>query len=61
MLRFEDLKTIGISYSRNHLSNLEKLGLFPRRRKLGVGPTGRVVWIKAEVDAWVRSRLNEVA
>lgn len=48
MRRKEMLAAVGLCYTR--IYNMEKKGMFPKRRKLGVRAVG---WIKAEVDAWV--------
>ena len=43
-----------VLYSPAHIARLEKAGLFPKRVQLG---PGRVGWVKAEVEAWVRTRI----
>jgi prophage regulatory protein len=43
----------GIPYSRQYLSQLEKLGKFPRRFKLGPGTWGQVAWLEEEIDAFL--------
>ena len=37
----------GIPYTRQHLSRLEKKGLFPRRVHIG---DNRVAWVEDEID-----------
>jgi len=41
------------NYSRTSLWRLERLGLFPRRRKIG---PGRVAYLRSEVLQWCQSR-----
>ena len=45
-----------VPYTRQHLSRLEKRGLFPRRLQLC---GNRVAWIEAEIDAWIMARAAE--
>lgn len=55
ILRFEDLKALGIRYTSQHLGRLERAGAFPRRRKLNelAGKFGRVGWLASEIDGWL--------
>lgn len=54
LLRFRDLKPIkGISWSRVHVTRLEKLGQFPRRIQLGANT---VAWDEAEIDAMLAAK-----
>lgn len=50
-----DAKTLKrmVLFSRQHVTRLEKAGLFPKRIKLG---QHRVGWVKAEVEAWLKGR-----
>lgn len=41
------------NYSRTRRWELEKLGLFPKRRQLGEHKIG---WLKSEIDDWIKSR-----
>ena len=45
-----------IPFTRQHLSRLEKAGLFPRRVQVG---GQRVAWLESEVDAWIEARAAE--
>jgi prophage regulatory protein len=54
--RFTELKERGIPWSRMHVDRLEKAGKFPKRVQLG---ESTVVWVEAEVDAFVAGRLAE--
>lgn len=44
---------LGIPYSLTHISRLEKAGLFPLRKQLGLC---RVAWRYDELVEWVNSR-----
>jgi predicted DNA-binding transcriptional regulator AlpA len=51
LLTYPELKSKkGISYSRQHISRLEKEGKFPRR--IQISPS-RIGWYEHEIDAWV--------
>lgn len=54
-MRFVDLKGLkreyGIPFSRVHIGRLERAGLFPKRRKIGVH---RVVWVVEEIEEYCR-------
>jgi predicted DNA-binding transcriptional regulator AlpA len=53
LLSLAELKQFkGISYSRTHLSRLERQGKFPRRVHTSVS---RCYWIEAEVDQWIEN------
>jgi prophage regulatory protein len=52
VITWKELKS-RIPYSRTHIARLEKLGLFPRRIKLGRRRTG---WWESEIDEWLASR-----
>ena len=43
-----------VPYSASHIWRLERLGLFPRRIRLG---GNRVAWLQSEVNGWVEDRL----
>ena len=43
-----------VLYSPQHISRLEKAGLFPKRVTLG---PNRVGWVESEVLAWLEERL----
>lgn len=52
LLVFSDLYTKkGISYSREHIGRLEKVGQFPKRVKFCAG--GRSYWVEAEIDEFI--------
>lgn len=57
LLSFKDLEALGIDFTRITLSRLEDLGKFPKRIKLGTGPSGRVAWIESEVMAWIEDAM----
>lgn len=54
LVRYPDLRAKGLCWSRMHLNRLEKAGKFPKRIQLG---TGTVVWLEAEIDAWLEARI----
>jgi prophage regulatory protein len=45
-----------VPYTRQHLSKLEKLKLFPRRVHIG---GNRVAWLEAEIQEWIEARAAE--
>lgn len=55
ILRFKDLKAIGVPYTLQHLGRMERAGVFPRRRKINPlgGKFGACGWLATEVDAWL--------
>jgi predicted DNA-binding transcriptional regulator AlpA len=50
LLRFDDLKSLGIGLSRDSIRRLAAQGKFPQPRRLG---GHHIVFIEAEVQAWV--------
>lgn len=48
-----------IPYSRQHIRRLEKSGKFPRRIKLGPGPTGRIGWRLSRIMKYIDDREAE--
>jgi prophage regulatory protein len=58
LLSYEDLKRIGIKYSRAHLWRLEAAGKFPER----IYPSKqRVAWRVSEIYQWLADRAAERA
>jgi prophage regulatory protein len=55
-LRYPELKTKGISWSRVHIDRLEKAGKFPRRVRLS---ENTVAWREAEIDGFLADRVAE--
>ena len=55
ILNYEDLKELGIAYSKEHLRRLEAVGQFPERVRL---TPNRVVWSLDEVVAWINDRVK---
>jgi prophage regulatory protein len=47
---------IRVPYSPVQIWRLEKAGTFPRRINLG---PNRVGWVEAEVEAWLRHRMDD--
>jgi len=56
LLSYNDLKAIGISFSREHLRRLEAAGKFPRRIYLS---EQKIAWFEDEVLAWLEARAAE--
>ena len=48
-----------IPYSRQHILRLENSGKFPRRIRLGPGPTGRIGWRLSAIMKWIDDREAE--
>ena len=44
-----------VLYSPQHIARLEKAGAFPRRVQIG---PNRVGWVAAEVEDWLRQRMD---
>ncbi len=42
-----------VPFTDRHILNLEKKGLFPKRRVLGLRS---VAWVESEVEDWIKSR-----
>ncbi|NTG94242.1 helix-turn-helix transcriptional regulator [Rhizobium rhizogenes] len=59
LVSFDDLKQMGVSYSAQHLNRLIRDGAFPRPIKLGPSRNSRKAWLKADIDAWIKSRINQ--
>jgi prophage regulatory protein len=55
LLSHPDLKAKGVPYTPYHLRRLEQAGRFPARVSLG----GRVAWVEAEIDAWIREKMKQ--
>lgn len=45
-----------VLYSSTHIDRLEKVGLFPKRYRLG---PNRVGWLESEIDDWIRRKLEQ--
>lgn len=56
LLSANDLRDIGIDYTRNSLWRLVKLGQFPKPIRIGLG---RNAWIESEILDWIDSRTAE--
>ncbi len=53
VVNYEELRDLGISYSKEHLRRLEADGLFPTRVRLSAA---RVAWMYTEIMAWIIDR-----
>lgn len=56
IIRWRELSQF-VPYSSMHVRRLEKLGLFPKRIKLGVGKRAAVGWSFREVTQWINARM----
>ena len=56
LLRRQDLKDLGIPYSRMSLYRLVAAGKFPK--PLQIGPNRRA-WLASDIDAWLAERAAE--
>lgn len=56
LIGHEELRELGITYSKEHLRRLEADGLFPPRIRLS---PARVVWMFNEVVAWIIDRADQ--
>jgi len=54
LLRYEDLRPLGIEYTKIHLWRLEREGKFPKRVKL---TPHRVAWVESEIQELIQSRI----
>jgi prophage regulatory protein len=54
LLRFPQLKSKGIPWTRMHLDRLERAGSFPKRVHLGSNTVG---WVEDEIDAHVAAKV----
>jgi prophage regulatory protein len=55
-LSYEDLKSVGVPFSRVHLDRLQRQGRFPKKIHFG-GNT--VVYSADEIAAWIEARVAE--
>lgn len=55
-LRYEDLKAVGIPFSRVHVDRLQKAGQFPKKIKLG---PNTAAYLESEIAAWIEARCAE--
>ena len=58
LLRFDDLKSLGIPFSRVHVDRLQKAGQFPKKIKLG---PNTAAYLESEIVAWLEARCAERA
>jgi prophage regulatory protein len=56
LLNTEDLRALGIRYSRMHLRRLILAGSFPAPVSLG---ENRRAWVADEIHAWIDARIDE--
>lgn len=56
LLSYQDLKALGITYSREHLHRLEAANKFPRRIYLSAQ---RIAWLQSEIERFIADRAAE--
>ena len=54
-VRYHELRAYGISFSRQHISNLEAVGRFPARVKLS---ERAIAWRLSELRDWMANRVR---
>ena len=47
-----------VPYTRSRIWQLEQAGAFPARVNLGAEKYGRIGWLRVEVDAWFKEKLQ---
>jgi prophage regulatory protein len=55
LLTFDELRNHGVTYTRRWLDTLEREGKFPKRVAIG---EFRIGWVEAEVDAYVKAKID---
>ena len=56
ILSLNDLRELGIYYSRVHIYRLVKAGKFPAPIKVG---QNRIGWVESEIDEWLNAKIAE--
>jgi len=56
ILSLNDLRELGIYYSRVHIYRLVKAGKFPAPIKVG---QNRIGWVESEIDEWLNAKVAE--
>ena len=56
LVSMDELKDVGVSFSRPHLFRLIKAGKFPKPAKIG---ENRNAWPIEEINQWIDDRLRE--
>jgi prophage regulatory protein len=55
-LRYDDLRSLGIPFSRVHIDRLQRAGQFPKKVKLG---PNTAAYLESEIVAWIEARCAE--
>ena len=55
LLTFDELRDHGVTFTRQHLDNLERQNRFPKRVAIG---EYRIGWVEQEVDAWIEAKIS---
>jgi prophage regulatory protein len=53
LFSIKELPSLGITYSRFHLSRLTREGKFPQPIRLSAN---RIAWLESELQNWIRER-----
>jgi prophage regulatory protein len=56
LVRYDDLRSYGITWSRVHIDRLQSAGRFPKKVKLG---SNTAAYLESEVMAWIEARCAE--
>lgn len=56
LLSQDDLRSLGINFSRQHLWRMIQSGDFPKPVALGTGVSARKAWRADEVEVWIANR-----
>lgn len=59
LLTLEQLHERGIPWTRQSIFRLVEQKKFPAPIKLNIAPTGAIVWLEDEIDAWLATRIAE--
>jgi predicted DNA-binding transcriptional regulator AlpA len=59
LISYAELKTVkGIPYSRSEIRRKEKAGTFPQHVTLGEGDGAFIAWVEAEIDDFIRQKMQ---
>jgi predicted DNA-binding transcriptional regulator AlpA len=53
IVRFEDLSSFGIPFTRMHLRRMEAIGQFPKHLQLS---PKRIGWMRREIEQWIEDK-----
>lgn len=58
LVGYDELKQMGVPYTKTHLNRLANAGEFPKPIKLGPARNSRKAWLKDDIDAWLQQRIT---